>query len=71
MQPVGAIDRGLTDRSQVWQRITETRNLVAQALHDVHAVACWLRPAVLDDFGLAALERLATDLSASTASRSR
>ena len=61
----GAVDHRLTDRSQIRQQITETRDLVAQALRDVQAVATGLRPAVLDDFGLAAaLERLAADLAA-------
>jgi signal transduction histidine kinase len=61
----GAVDKGLADPGEIRQRITQTRDLVAQALRDVHAVASGLRPAVLDDFGLAAaLERLAADLSA-------
>jgi signal transduction histidine kinase len=60
-----AVDKELTDRSQLRQRITETRDFVAQALRDVQAVASGLRPAVLDDLGLAAaLERLAAGLTA-------
>jgi signal transduction histidine kinase len=60
----GAVGQRL-DPSQIRQRITETRDLVAGVLRDVQAVASGLHPAVLDDFGLAAgLERLADDLSA-------
>ena len=41
------------------------RRAARRAAADVHAVAAGLRPAVLDDFGLAAaLERLTADLSA-------
>jgi two-component system, NarL family, sensor histidine kinase DevS len=60
-----AVDQGLTGPGQIRQRIAETREMVAQALREVQAVASDLRPAVLDDFGLAAaLERLAAGLSA-------
>ena len=62
---VGSVDQSLIDRNQIRRRISQTRHLAAQALRDVQAVASGLRPAVLDDFGLAAaLERLAVDLSA-------
>jgi signal transduction histidine kinase len=61
----GSVDQSLIDRNQIQRRISHTRHLAAQALRDVQAVASGLRPAVLDDFGLAAaLERLAVDLSA-------
>jgi signal transduction histidine kinase len=55
---------GICDNPQVHIQAKELRNVTEQILDDVHTLAVQLRPAVLDDLGLAAaLERLAHDWS--------
>ncbi len=49
-----------TDTESVLARVAAVRELVVSTLHDVRRLAVELRPAALDDFGLAAaIERLA------------
>jgi signal transduction histidine kinase len=55
---------GICDNPRVHLHAKELRDVTEQVLDDVHTLAVQLRPAVLDDLGLAAaLERLAQDWS--------
>lgn len=55
---------GICDSPQVHLQVKELRSVTEQVLDDVHNLAIQLRPAVLDDLGLAAaLERLAQEWS--------